>query len=92
MSGYTFFTDPGHGWLRVQLDELDGFEPSAYSYLDDTYAYLEEDCDVLGWLDHHGVNSSAFWNGDYWANLRTVHADGDSFIRSLASFPGKASA
>jgi len=44
-----FFSDPGHGWLQAPhslIIEL-GIQKdiSPYSYVDDTHAYLEEDCD-----------------------------------------------
>ena len=45
----TFFEDPGHGWLRVPLYLVAwlkvGGEISSYSYKDEEFAYLEEDCD-----------------------------------------------
>ena len=45
----TFHSDPGHGWLQVPhslIWEL-GIQSdiSPYSYADDSYVYLEEDCD-----------------------------------------------
>ena len=46
----TFIYDPGHGWLKVPLNEVLklGIEKqiSAYSYVQGDYAYLEEDCDA----------------------------------------------
>lgn len=46
----TFFTDPGHGWVRVshELIKEMGVGPriSQFSYEDDDHAYLEEDCDA----------------------------------------------
>ena len=46
--GLLFISDPGHGWLRVPLNDVreSGIEVSKYSYMDDTYAYLEEDRDA----------------------------------------------
>jgi hypothetical protein len=46
----TFHSDPGHGWLQVPhslIYEL-GIQDqiSTFSYMDDMYAYLEEDCDL----------------------------------------------
>jgi hypothetical protein len=47
---YVFFTDPGHGWLRVKLAELVALgiaeKISRFSYMHGGYAYLEEDCDA----------------------------------------------
>ncbi len=48
--GYTFITDPGHGWLSVPLSDLKKYglinEISSCSYMTTTRAYLEEDCDA----------------------------------------------
>ncbi len=46
----TFYSDAGHGWLKVKLTDLfmlgiaDKISP--YSYMRDEWAYLEEDCDA----------------------------------------------
>lgn len=51
---YTFYEDPGHGWLRVPVAELvelgiaDKITPC--SYLNGEYAYLEEDGDMTMFL------------------------------------------
>ena len=46
----TFYTDPGHGWLHVQMEDIKtlGIEGdiSKYSYRKDDDVYLEEDCDA----------------------------------------------
>jgi len=46
---YTFYSDPGHGWLSVTKDELASLgiadQVSGYSYQRNGVAYLEEDCD-----------------------------------------------
>ena len=47
---FPFFSDPGHGWIRVKktlLKEL-GVDNriTRYSYQKGEYAYLEEDCDA----------------------------------------------
>jgi len=75
-----WFTDGGHGWLRVALDDLDGFQPSQYSYRDyGQFAFLEEDCDALGWADHTGRLEEA-------KVAPVSHTDGYSFVRNLPSF------
>lgn len=48
---FTYYTDPGHGWLRVEWDDLEalGMQPtdfSRYSYRDDKAMFLEEDVDA----------------------------------------------
>ena len=49
MYHFDFFSDSGHGWLRVRKDFLIrlGIEKliTPYSYMRGDYAYLEEDCD-----------------------------------------------
>jgi hypothetical protein len=51
----TAINDPGHGWLRVPLVEIAllGIEEqiSPYSFIEGSYAYLEEDCDCPLYLD-----------------------------------------
>ena len=45
----TFIEDPGHGWLRVPLIDVAALgiaeEITACSFIDNDYAFLEEDCD-----------------------------------------------
>jgi hypothetical protein len=52
---YTYYTDPGHGWLAVAMEELDLLgirdQISPYSYRKDGIAYLEEDCDMALFID-----------------------------------------
>lgn len=42
------FSDAGHGWLRVKLEDLQkvGGAYTPFSYYSGKYAYLEEDCDL----------------------------------------------
>lgn len=60
---FTFYTDPGHGWLAVSIDDVYavGLEPksfSEYSYQNMGFLFLEEDCDaeifVREWRDVFG--------------------------------------
>ena len=50
METYTFYSDPGHSWLKVKISELVELniqdKISIYSYINGEYAYLEEDCDA----------------------------------------------
>jgi hypothetical protein len=45
-----FYTDPGHGWAKVNKKVLRDLgiaeQISAYSYQRGDFAYLEEDCDL----------------------------------------------
>ena len=52
---YLCIDTPAHSWLRVPLSELDALgirdNITEYSYEDDLYAYLEEDCDVTTFIE-----------------------------------------
>lgn len=47
---YTLYSDPSHGWLKVQRKELEQLNiinnVSEYSYINGEFVYLEEDCDL----------------------------------------------
>ena len=47
---FEYMQDPGHGWLKVPKSMVLTMgvskDISRYSYMDDEYAYLEEDCDM----------------------------------------------
>lgn len=83
---YRMLSDPGHGWLRVPhtVITLLGIadQISRFSYLDLTYAYLEEDCDLSVFLDALGLDASerAAWWRDHVVER---HTDRDSFVRAL---------
>ena len=52
----TFYSDEGHGWLQVPRVLLQMFEIavsvfSHYSYGDEDYVYLEEDCDFTRFME-----------------------------------------
>lgn len=80
-----WYEDPGHGWLRVPMDELGGYVPTEYSYKTRAsdpaqYAYLEEDCDALGWANHVGRAEEA--------RKAPVRSHTAGWIRSLPMFDG----
>ena len=51
----TYYTDPGHGWLRVDRDDLDALDIAhkitPYSYERGPWVYLEEDQDATTYLE-----------------------------------------
>ena len=55
---YTFISDPSHAWLRVPLKEIRGLDISSFSFYDDNYAYLEEDCDALTFMRAKGLTGN----------------------------------
>jgi len=52
---YTFYSDPAHGWLKVEKSELERLgiadKISPYSYEFGGFAYLEEDCDATAFVE-----------------------------------------
>lgn len=61
---FTFYTDPGHGWLEVRYTDIAqlGLTPgmfSPYSYRRGEWFFLEEDCDatlfILAFEAKYGV-------------------------------------
>jgi len=80
---FTFFTDPGHGWLNVTTaDCLDvGLSLAAfsrYSYRRNEKLYLEEDCDAAKFI--------AAYTAKYGAapTFKESHTNRDSIIRTQA--------
>lgn len=80
---FTFYHDPGHGWVEVWIPWLEKLaiqdKISSYSYKNNNYAYLEEDCDATLFfqtLKRLGVS--------YY--VRNVHTDKMSPIRSYKSY------
>lgn len=74
----TFYSDPGHGWLKVSYDELSqlGIQMaiSSYSYREGNDVFLEEDCDFgryIRAMNERGID----------VKLREVNVNGDSVIR-----------
>jgi len=55
MTTYNFYSDAGHGWLKVpkgklaQLNIADKITP--YSYMKGNFAYLEEDGDLSTFIE-----------------------------------------
>lgn len=54
-AGRQFYTDPGHGWLAVKMDEIAQLgiadKITGYSYWKGATVYLEEDCDLSTYMD-----------------------------------------
>ena len=81
---YTYYQDPGHGWLKVDrkmLKELNiHTEITGYSYQFGEYVYLEEDCDAglffEAYMKKFGVKPKH----------RSEHTNNQSKIRSYQSY------
>ena len=81
MRTFTLFTDPGHGWLKVHLSDLydidmDPGQFTAYSYRDNDWLYLEEDCDASTFLSNYERLRGNF-------RINEKYDDRDSFVRNL---------
>jgi hypothetical protein len=83
METFTFYADPGHGWLEVPRELLDGLgiadKITRYSYQRMGKVFLEEDCDFATFA--LAMNNA----GRKFTTLET-HTNGDSFVRSLPSY------
>lgn len=83
MQTFTFYSDPGHGWLAVPRDLLhelgiaDEISPYSYQRLDTVF--LEEDCDLSTFTRAMGAAGREF-------KTLEVYHDGDSFVRALPSY------
>ena len=80
---FTYYTDPGHGWIRVKkqlLIELNiAHNISSYSYMNGNSAYLEEDCDLQRL-------SEALTKVGQTLELIQKHTNKNSRIRSYAKY------
>jgi len=81
---FRFVSDPGHGYLRVKLEDLVKYgvekKISGYSFKSDRFAFLEED-----------VDASTFFNalldaGDTY-ELKTSYVNNPASCRRLPRFP-----
>jgi hypothetical protein len=78
---YTFFTDPGHGWLAVPKAELTtlgiAHDISPYSYQHAGFVYLEEDCDLVKFYNAKGwrnwEDAKPFVQNEYQENTPIRH-------------------
>ena len=84
-SKYQFYTDPGHGWLRVPYSELERLDIAdkitRYSYTRGDNVFLEEDCDLSTFM-------KAKTNLNEKIEIRTINSNRQSRIRSYNSYNG----
>jgi hypothetical protein len=80
---YVFHTDPGHGWLEVDKDELSLFniadKISSYSYKLGNKVFLEEDCDA-------GLFINALENKGIKFTYTTINSNTDSIVRTYKRY------
>jgi len=81
MKVFTKIYDPGHGWLKVSRKayEASGYVASRYSYQSASgkTVYLEEDCDMYGFLLAIGYSTLTR------VRLKNVYIKNYSKIRNL---------
>ena len=105
METYLMIHDSGHGWMEVPTVDVirSGFVPSKYSYVNPStwMTYLEEDCDLPGYLKAAGIQAfcikdTEYFEGDAWVrNLPSSHPDTYSnqllspaiLLGSMAGYP-----
>jgi general stress protein 26 len=87
----TFYSDPGHSWLRINKGHLMvlGIENkiSSYSYMKDDNAYLEEDCDaplIRQALLKKGFDSETL--KQFFNSIKDITTNDYSAIRSYDSY------
>ena len=80
---FTFYADPGHGWLEVPRELLHGLgianRISGYSYQRMDKVFLEEDCDLYLFSQAMRARGLSFDTVD-------IHTNKDSFVRSLPRY------
>lgn len=80
---YEYHTDPGHGWLKVPMKEIEelGIKITEFSYQDGDFGYLEEDLDagtfMRAYKEKYGKDPEH----------TTHHSDNWSHIREMRRFP-----
>lgn len=87
---FTFYSDPGHAWLEVEVSELQRLgihrAVSSFSYMNRRadLAYLEEDADaplfIEAYCKAYGLEPSEFW-----ARVKQV-AEERCFVRGLSNY------
>lgn len=79
---FTFWTDPGHGWLEVRVAEaaIVGLKPSDFSecsYRTGQRLFLEEDCDAPLFIN-------AWKNSGRTITIVEENDNDESFVRGLS--------
>ena len=85
-----FISDPGHGWLEVPTADVEasGYQPSQYSYTFVRWTYLEEDCDVAGFVQALGVAPDLVAPTVSYISYYD-RTDSDSWVRELPRCSGQ---
>lgn len=83
MKTYTFFSDSGHAWMAVPLEELEELDITdkitTCSYMLNDMAYLEEDLDAGTFINALKEQKGRELTNE---NFKESYQDGDSRIRN----------
>jgi hypothetical protein len=81
MKTITVYTDPGHGWAAVAMQELFALgiadKISRYSYRKGETAFLEEDCDMFTYME--AIKGQPY-------EIKTHHTNNNSPIRNYNQY------
>lgn len=84
-SKYQFYSDPGHGWLRVPYSELERLgiadKITHYSYTKGNNVFLEEDCDMSTFMKAKADLSEK-------VDIQVIRCNRQSRIRSYQMYGG----
>jgi hypothetical protein len=84
-SKFQFYTDPGHGWLRVPYSELERLDIAdkitSYSYTKGDNVFLEEDCDMSTFMKAKAALNEK-------VDIQTINSNRQSRIRGYAKYRG----
>lgn len=84
---FNFYTDPGHGWLKVPMKLLKELkiekDISCHSYYRKGHVYLEEDCDLLKFVN--AMKEQRNWTF-LEQNIKSSHTDRSSKIRNYEMY------
>jgi hypothetical protein len=79
----TFHSDPSHGWAEIPHHLIHQLrieqKISRYSYADQHYTYLEEDCDLSLFMQ---TAEAKGWE----ITFKDKHSNNDSFIRNFQRY------
>jgi hypothetical protein len=82
---FHFVSDPGHGWLKVPVAELERLgiadQITRHSYIKDQTAYLEEDIDMATFINARNA-------ADEPVEIKTFNRNRQSRIRNYDSYRG----
>ncbi len=83
MYSFTYYTDPGHGWVEAPLALIHELgltsKITPYSYQRGGMVYLEEDCDAGELIAEMKARGMSY-------DIQVVNSNHDSFVRSLRPY------